>query len=165
MIKKKFSLIILLVGSLIATDAAAVAPGQVSDFDASDGENTQSTLRWTNPPAPAPATLTEVVVRRKTTGFPTGNADGTLVYQNLAPTAGAKVSQVNSPLTNGTTYYYAVFCKSSDNEWNNAVSAGKNADTGLPQDVPSASAPTVIILSPIEGSVVGGNNNNQDFSL
>ncbi|UCF80540.1 MAG: DNRLRE domain-containing protein [Acidobacteriota bacterium] len=134
--------------------SGGMVPDQVTDFDASDGESTQSTLTWTNPPDPA---LAEVVVRRKTTGFPVDNTDGTQAYLDSSPTPGAKVSTVDSPLVNGTTYYYAVFGKSSDNEWNDSVDAGKNADTAFPQDLAAlVSSPTVLILSPVDGSAVGG---------
>jgi hypothetical protein len=136
--------------------SGGIVPDQVTDFDASDGEDSQSTLTWTNPPDPASATLTEIVVRRKTTSFPADNTDGTQAYLDSSPTPDAKVSTVDSPLVNGETYYYAVFGKSSDNEWNDSVDAGKNADTGLPQGAEDPSAPTVLMLSPVDGSVVGG---------
>jgi sialidase-1 len=47
------------------------------------------------------------------------------------------VNTVDSGLTNCVTYYYAVFSRDGDEEWNDMVQAGSNADTGMP-DIPGA---------------------------
>ena len=104
-------------------------PTLVANFAASDGEDAQSTLTWTNP---SDSDLAQVVVQRKTGSYPTSHTDGTTVYTNSSPTAGGTVSTVDTGLTNGTTYYYAVFSKDTGGLWNDTVQAGSNADTALP---------------------------------
>ena len=113
-------------------------PALVTDFDATDGEDAQSTLSWTNP---ADGDLAQVVVQRTTGGYPTSHTDGTTVYADGAPTPGAAVTgQVDSPLVNGTTYYYAVFAEDDEVQWNDTVTPGSNADMGTPTE-PGAVAP------------------------
>ena len=58
------------------------------------------TLHWTNPAGKA---FLNVVVRRKTDGYPAGPTDGDLAY------SGTGNAVVDGPLTVGTRYYYAVF--------------------------------------------------------
>jgi len=107
------------------TDTAP--PALIQDFSASDGEDGQSTLSWTNPPD---NDLAEVVVRR-TDGYPSDHTDGDLVYQDTSPTPGASVEHVDTGLANGTTYYYAVFSRDTTGNWNDQVVEGKNADIAL----------------------------------
>ena len=101
-------------------------PALIQDFQATDGEDGKSTLTWTNPPD---ADLAEVVVRRKTDGYPADHTDGDLIYQDTSPASGHAVSHTDTGLTNGTTYYYAVFSRDAAGNWNDEVVEGKNADT------------------------------------
>ncbi len=105
-------------------------PSLITDFNASDGEDGQSTLTWTNPPD---ADLAEVVVRRKTGGYPADHTDGELVYRDTSPTPGQAISHTDTGLINGTTYYYAVFSRDASGNWNDTVQPGKNADTATPE--------------------------------
>jgi len=107
----------------------APPPALVANFAASDGENGQSTLTWTNP---SDSDLAQVVVLRKTGSYPTSHTDGTTVYDNASPTPGGTVSTTDTGLTNGTTYYYAAFSRDTGNLWNDTVQAGSNADTATP---------------------------------
>ncbi len=74
-------------------------PGDVSGFTAMPGDS-QISLSWTNP---TDADLAGVKILRKTGNAPTGPTDGTLAYQ------GTGTSQIDTGLTNGTTYYYRAF--------------------------------------------------------
>ena len=118
-------------------------PAQVANFTAADTEVAQSTLTWTNPGAPD---LGEVLVSRKLGGYPTGHADAgaVVVYGNAAPIPGAAVSVTDAGLTNGTLYYYAVYARDRSGNWNDATTAGLNADTALPRsaNVTPPAAPT-----------------------
>ena len=109
--------------------AGTTPPALVTNFAASDGEDCQSALTWTNP---GDTDLAEVLVKRNTGSYPTDHTTGATVFNNTSPTAGANVTYTDTGLTNGTTYYYAVFSKDADGNWNDTVQAGSNADTGTP---------------------------------
>ena len=99
----------------------------VANFLARDGEDARVTTTFT-----APAGTVACKVIRNNTAQPTSNTDGNLVGAEQLG-AGAKTVTDNwVGLTNGTTYYYAVFCRLGASYVNNTVTAGKNADTGLP---------------------------------
>ena len=105
-------------------------PELVTDFNASDGEDGKSTLTWTNP---SDSDLAKVVVRRKSGSYPNDHADGTGVYSDRSPNPDSSVTKTDKGLTNGETYYYAVFAKDSSANWNDIVEEGNNADLGEPK--------------------------------
>lgn len=107
------------------------APPPIDDFTATDGENSRTSLKWTNP---ATSDLAKIVVRRKTTSYPLKHTDGKLIYENNNPESGASVQFTDEGLTNGSTYYYAVFSKDTKNNWNDRVGEEKNADTAYPEE-------------------------------
>jgi hypothetical protein len=113
----------------ITAKTDVIPPALIQDFLASDNEDGRSTLTWTNP---SDRDLAEVIVRRKTSRYPVSHNDGDLVYQNTNPTPGAAVTHTDTGLTNGITYYYAVFSRDRAGNWNDQVVEGKNADTGRP---------------------------------
>ena len=117
------SLFIVLVESLDTTP-----PSLVTDFRASDGEEGQCTLTWTNP---SDSDLAEVVVKRTTDSYPNGHTDGITVYQDLNPSPNEYITYTDTDVESGVTYYYAVFSKDSAGNWNDQVQEGKNADTGI----------------------------------
>ncbi|MCK4392482.1 C39 family peptidase [Candidatus Bipolaricaulota bacterium] len=104
-------------------------PALIEDFTASDGKDSQCTLHWTNPPD---TDLAEVVVRRKTTGYPTDHQDGLLLVRRTSPTPGSEGRYPDTDVTNDTAYYYAVFSCDISGNWNDTVEEGKNADIGYP---------------------------------
>jgi len=117
--------------------ADTTPPAQVTDFEASDGEDGQSTLTWTNP---SDSDLAEVIVRRKEGGYPSNHEDGVEACRFTDPNPGAAgdfegqfQTCTDTRLTNETTYYYAVFGRDTSGNWNDAVAEGQNADTGTPQ--------------------------------
>ncbi|MDO8585409.1 MAG: sugar-binding protein [Armatimonadota bacterium] len=74
-------------------------PGSVTAFGVIVG-NERNNLSWTNP---ADADLVGVKVLAKTTGYPTSQTDGTVVYDGVA------TSCVHEALTNGTMHYYCAY--------------------------------------------------------
>ncbi|MEI6915912.1 MAG: hypothetical protein WCL39_12320, partial [Armatimonadota bacterium] len=91
-------------GVYYSTNFSLNAPADVVSFsvNASDGVNR---LYWRNPGS---ANFNGTMIRFKTTGFPTGPGDGTLLVDKVA-TLNSSDSTTHSGLTNGQTYYYAAF--------------------------------------------------------
>lgn len=150
-----------------ATQSAAVtidaATVRVTGFVASDGEDGQSTLTWTNP---TPGDLAEVLVKRKVGSYPTDETDGVTVLQNLAPVEGGANNIVDSPLTNGTTYFYAVFTRDNCGNWYGSADAGFNADTGSPVGAVCVhAAPTVTVSAPEVVEICNSACNTYTFTV
>lgn len=104
-------------------------PALITDFQASDGNDSQVNLTWTNP---TDSDLAEVLVKRKTASYPADHTDGTTIYNNTSPIPGRSVSTSDTGLSNGLIYYYAVFSQDLSGNWNDQVEAGNNANTGIP---------------------------------
>ena len=109
--------------------ADTTPPALIQGFTASDGEDGQCTLSWTNP---VDSDLNQVVVKRKITGYPSGYADGDTRITIDAATPGREGTFVDGGLTNGQSYYYAVFSCDAEGNWNDQREEGKNADIGNP---------------------------------
>ena len=104
-------------------------PVLIQDFIASDGEDSQTTLRWTNP---SDADLAEIIILRKIEEYPSSHIDGELVYKSITPSPGVQVEFVDTTLVNGRIYGYAVFSRDSAGNWNDKVEEGRNADMASP---------------------------------
>ncbi|UCF30189.1 MAG: hypothetical protein JSV26_08955, partial [bacterium] len=109
-------------------------PAQVTDFAATDDEIDQVTLTWTNP---ADDDLMEHMIRRDVgTAAPADTTDGTLLRRAIAAPASAG-SYVDDTVLEGVTYAYAVFTRDGSGNWNEDVTSGLNADTGIfPNTIP-----------------------------
>lgn len=107
-------------------------PALITNFQASDNEDSQSTLTWTNP---SDGDLAQIVVKRKTTGYPANHDDGETRLTIDSATPSRAETFVDTSLANGTTYFYAVFSRDQAGNWNDQVVEGQNADTGTPQTV------------------------------
>ncbi|MGE5297177.1 MAG: DUF4082 domain-containing protein, partial [Solirubrobacterales bacterium] len=93
--------------------ADVTAPGVVTDLTAVAG-NGQISLTWTNP---GDSDFAGVKVVRKQGSSPTSVTDGTVVYTGTAE------QYTNTGLTNGTTYYYAVFSYDEVPNYSSGVTA------------------------------------------
>ncbi|MDO8589593.1 MAG: sugar-binding protein [Armatimonadota bacterium] len=80
------------------------APGNVTNLSAAVGPSSVI-LSWHNP---ADTDFTGTLIRYKTTGYPTGPDDGTLVVDK-ANSPDTNDSFVHSVSTNGVTYYYKAY--------------------------------------------------------
>jgi len=114
--------------SAAATDSATPAdttpPADVTGFNASDGDDSQVTLMWTNPPD---ADFQGVNILRKEGAFPSGPQDPSaiVVYD------GSGTTSTDTNVTNGITYYYVAYAY--DEVPNYSPGAG---DTSLPLPPP-----------------------------
>ncbi len=95
----------------------------VSNFNATDSENSQVTLTFS---LPAGATACKLI--RKAGSYPLGNMDGTQVGTEITVAS----PEVDTSVTNGVPSYYVVFCRADASYRNNTVTPGQNADTGQP---------------------------------
>ncbi len=104
-------------------------PGNVEDFTAIPGDGTVS-LSWTNP---GDADFAGVAILSKTDEFPADHTDGETVYD------GSGDSTVHQGLTNGLTYYYAVFSYDEIPNYSSGsfITAVPLAPTSTPTDTPS----------------------------
>ena len=114
-------------------DVCLVAPQDleplyvVADFEASDGEEGQSTLSWTQPPV---LPLWAVAVVRHGDHYPVDLDDGVVVHLDTSPAWGEAVEIVDPKLEAGRTYYYRVFAADQEWSWKGDLVEGGNADTG-----------------------------------
>ncbi len=116
------------------TLADTTPPANVSGLTATPGDS-KVTLNWTNP---TDADFVGVKMLRKTTSYPTDSNDGTPVY------TGSGTSKIDLTVTNGVTYYYAVFAYDDVPNYSsgaiaNATPAG-TADTTPPGPVTNLTA-------------------------
>jgi len=107
-------------------------PNPVTNFTATPG-TLQITLAWTHSSS---SDSKGTLVRAKTTGYPTGPADGSLVCDKLG-LPGVADSCLHGSLTAGTTYYYAAYSYDAASNYGTGVqaSAAPNPSNGAPTNV------------------------------
>lgn len=100
--------------SAVAQAVCTAAPNDVQVFTVTATGNSgattgQNLLQWVNPSSGAPGTTVRVNFRTDT--YPTGPADSaaTVLFTGRPVVFGAKDSFTHTGLTNGTTYYYAIW--------------------------------------------------------
>lgn len=109
-------------------------PGQATGFSAGDGENAQSTLSWVNP---TDLDFKGIRVLKRSDGtYPTGPNDPLAqnIFEDFVDPIATNYTDTG-PLTNGSTYHYAVFTQDTGDAWNTLITEGVNADTGKPGPV------------------------------
>ncbi len=89
------------------------APGNPTSF-AAQASDSSVMLNWTNPTDPD---FAGTMIRFKTSGYPTGPTDGTLVVNQAYPGAGSTGTFTHTPVTNGLTYNYRAFCYDGANNY------------------------------------------------
>ena len=90
-----------------------ITPGNVSNVQAIPADS-RITLTWINPSDPD---FSGVRILRKTSGYPQGINDGTLVY------IGGGTSYEDLALTNGIVYYYRLFAFDTSENYASGVNA------------------------------------------
>lgn len=110
------------------TTGDTTPPANPFNFDATGGDSVV-TLTWDLPNDPD---LAGVRIVRRTDGFPTGPLDGSLVY------VGMGTSTLDTNVTNGTTYYYAIFSFDGNNNYS---SGALDSATPLAVITPEDTAP------------------------
>jgi len=86
-------------GEFWSGDGGTTPPGNVTSSTAVAGD-AQISLSWINPDN---SDFVGVLIRRKTSGYPTDQTDGILVYNAIG------TSYIDTNIINGVTYYYKVF--------------------------------------------------------
>lgn len=122
-----------------------VEVGNVSGITAVAAGNGKLNLKWTDPAATVVqdgitlATWASTKVVYKTNGYPSSPEDGTLAINSTTRNAYTSTPLTISGLTNGTTYYIALFPISTDGAVNDNV---ENRITGMPDRIVIPTVPS-----------------------
>ncbi|MDO8586134.1 MAG: hypothetical protein Q7T82_03760 [Armatimonadota bacterium] len=111
----------------VTSSADTTAPGAVTNFAATPGD-LRTILAWQTPTT---ADYSGVMIRYKTTGYPTSVTDGALVVDE-ADLPGMSDSHIHTGLTNGVTYYYSAFAHDSVPNY-----AGSAQSSAVPANIES----------------------------
>ena len=114
----------VIVGDPLMIVSETTAPAEVTATNTVAGDN-QVALTWTNP---GDGDFAGVKVLRKTGSYPTYSVDGTLVYN------GTNELYTDTDVSNGTTYYYAIFAYDEVPNYSTIDGAGAKATATPSQD-------------------------------
>lgn len=133
--------------NLVEITPVAVAPANVSDMSVAAAGNGKVTLKWTDPDDTAQDGITTVAwggsyVVYKAGSAPTSVDDGTLVLNSTTKNAYKSTGLTISGLTNGTTYYFAVFPYGTDAYGSAVNTNASNVISGVPNRLTIANVPS-----------------------
>lgn len=133
--------------NLVEITPVAVAPANVSGMSVAAAGNGKVTLKWTDPENTVTNGITTVAwggskVVYKKGSRPTSVEDGTLVLNSTTKNAYKTNGLIITGLTNGDTYYFAVFPYGTD-EYGGAVNTNaSNVISGVPNRLTIANVPS-----------------------
>ena len=133
--------------NLVEITPVAVAPANVSGMSVAAAGNGKVTLKWTDPNDTAQDGITTVAwggskVIYKKGSKPTSESDGTLVLNSTTKNAYKSTGLTISGLTNGTTYYFAVFPYGTDAYGSAVNTNASNVISGVPNRLTIANVPS-----------------------
>lgn len=133
--------------NLVEITPVAVAPANVSGMSVAAAGNGKVTLKWTDPDNTTQDGITTVAwggskVIYKKGSKPTSESDGTLVLNSTTKNAYKSTGLTISGLTNGTTYYFAVFPYGTDAYGGAVNTNASNVINGVPNRLTIANVPS-----------------------
>lgn len=126
---------------------AAIAPANVSGMSVAAAGNGKVTVKWTDPNDTTQDGITTTVwggskVIYKAGSAPTSEDDGTLVLNSTTKNAYQTNGLTISGLTNGETYYFAVFPYATDAYGGAVNTNASNVMTGIPNRLAISNVPS-----------------------
>lgn len=133
--------------NLVEITPVAVTPANVSGMSVAAAGNGKVTLKWTDPDNTTQDGITTVAwggskVIYKKGSKPTSESDGTLVLNSTTKNAYKSTGLTISGLTNGTTYYFAVFPYGTDAYGGAVNTNASNVISGVPNRLTIANVPS-----------------------
>lgn len=133
--------------NLVEITPVAVAPSNVSGMSVAAAGNGKVTLKWTDPDDTTQDGITTSAwggsyVVYKAGSAPTSKDDGTLVLNSTTKNAYKSTGLTISGLTNGTTYYFAVFPYGTDAYGSAVNTNASNVISGVPNRLTIANVPS-----------------------
>lgn len=133
--------------NLVEITPVAIAPANVSGMSVAAAGNGKVTLKWTDPDDTAQDGITisswgGSKVIYKEGSAPTSEDDGTLVLNSTTKNAYKSTGLTISGLTNGKTYYFAVFPYATDTYGSSVNTNASNVISGVPNRLTIASVPS-----------------------
>ena len=133
--------------NLVEITPVAIAPANVSGMSVAAAGNGKVTLKWTDPEDTVQDGITTTAwggskVVYKAGSRPTSVEDGTLVLNSTTKNAYKTNGLLISGLTNGTTYYFAVFPYAQDAYGSAVNTNASNVISGIPNRLTISNVPS-----------------------